>query len=304
MGLGSTLGRITGGITGGLTGGKKDKPQMPAAPDFDRLIEMQGRENRVNEYGPRGSLTYSKGKDGMWTATRAFSPELKNIYEKNLAMANDSPDAYNERVGNAMFERQKAMLDPVFQQQDRALEQKLANQGLPMGGEAYDGERNRFDRMRNEALTSAANQAVLSGTQAGQQQRSQQFNELAALLGEQQIGPTAPIDVMGPVNASNQSQWNAYNSQIARNQGNTQNGMALASMLAMTMCWVAEELYGKESEKTKRIRAHLNSCDNLFTDFYKRHGLRWAALVRLYSPVRFVSRVIFDFIGRINAVSV
>jgi hypothetical protein len=282
---------------------KKDKPEIPGMPDFAKLIELQGKENRVNEVGPKGSTIYSKGGDGMWTSTRTFSPELKGLYDKNLDMIGQSPDAYNERVGNAMFDRQKSLLDPVFAQQDRSLEQKLANQGLPMGGEAYNGERNRFDRMRNEAYSNAANQSVLTGTQAGAQQRTQQFNELAALLGEQQIGPTSPIDVMGPMNAANQNQWQAYNAQMGQKQQQTGNMTALASMLAMMMCWVAEELYGVDSEKTKRLRERLNARNTVFTRFYKRHGLRWAALVRLYSPIRVASRVVFEVIGRAYAVA-
>ena len=142
--MASFLKKITDPADGlGYSERKKAGPQQPEMPDFERLIELQGRENRVNEVGPSGSTIYSRGQDGVWTANRSFSPELQNLYDQNIRMVGESPDAYNERVGNAMFERQRSMLDPVFQQQDRSLEQRLANQGLPMGGEAYDGERNR-----------------------------------------------------------------------------------------------------------------------------------------------------------------
>lgn len=274
---------------------KKAGPGQPSGPNFERLIELQGRENRINEVGPSGSTIYSRGSDGVWTANRSFSPQVQGLYNQNVQLASESPNAYNERVGEAMFSRQRSLLDPVFQQQDRSLEQKLANQGLPMGGEAYNEERNRFDRMRNEAYSNAANQSVLSGTQAGSQQRTQQFNELAALLGGQQVGPTAPIDVMGPANLDSQNQWNSYNAGMAKRQQTTQNATALAAILAMAMCWVAEELYGMESHETRAIRAYLNARPHsLFAKFYQKAGIKWAALVRLSKTVRVVTKVIFD----------
>ena len=225
---------------GGTKPGKAPTVKAPKAPDPFALIEAQGRENRVNEVGPSGSTIYGRDpKTGVWTANRSFSPELQGLFDKQVDLAGQDPNAYNESIAEAMFGRQKAMLDPVFSEQDRALEQKLANQGLPMGSEAYTGERNRFDRTRNEAYESASRDATIAGTQTGISQRQSEFNQLAALLGGQQVGPTAPIDVTGPFQNQYQGQLNSVNSAnaagAARNAQTTSGAASLASMLAMVM---------------------------------------------------------------------
>lgn len=226
---------------GGTKPGKPPTIKPPAAPDPFALIEAQGRENRLNEVGPSGSTIYGRDPTtGVWTANRSFSPELQGLFDKQVALAGQDPNAYNEDIANAMFGRQKAMLDPVFSEQDRALEQKLANQGLPMGSEAYTGERNRFDRTRNEAYEAASRDATIAGTQTGLSQRQSEFNTLAALLGGQQVGPTSPIDVTGPFASQYQGQMNSVNAanaagsaQNAQRTGAVGSVASLAAMLAM-----------------------------------------------------------------------
>lgn len=237
---GMPLTKETSTTYGGTKPGKAPTIKPPEAPDPFKLIEAQGRENRVNEVGPSGSTIYGRDPTtGVWTANRSFSPELQGLFDKQVALAGQDPNAYNEDIATAMFGRQKAMLDPVFSEQDRALEQKLANQGLPMGSEAYTGERNRFDRTRNEAYEAASRDATIAGTQTGLSQRQSEFNTLAALLGGQQVGPTSPIDVTGPFNSQYQGQLNSVNSAnaagAARNAQTTSGAASLASMLAMVM---------------------------------------------------------------------
>ena len=234
---GMPLTKETDTTYGGTKPGKAPTVKAPKAPDPFALIEAQGRENRINEVGPSGSTIYSRDPTtGVWTANRSFSPEMQGLFEKQLDIAGQDPNAYNETVTNAMFGRQKALLDPIFSEQDRALEQKLANQGLPMGSEAYTGERNRFDRTRNEAYEAAARDATLAGTQTGISQRQAEFNQLAALLGGQQVNPTAPIDVTGPFQSQYQGQLNAVNSAnaagAAQNSQRTAAAGATAGLLA------------------------------------------------------------------------
>ena len=225
---------------GGGKPGKAPTPKPPEVPDPFEIIAAQGRENRVNEVGPTGSTQYSKDPvTGVWTANRSFSPELQGIYNQQVQMMGGDPNAYNQNVADSMFARQRSMMDPVFTQQNRAAEQKLADQGLPMEGEAYGGEMDRIARSQNEALNNAAMQSVLSGTQTGMQQRTNEFNQMAALLGGQQVGPTAPIDVTGPYNAQQQAQWNAYtaaaNNAASTNAQRTQGATAAASLAAAMM---------------------------------------------------------------------
>ncbi|MGI9489351.1 MAG: hypothetical protein ACR2RF_26375 [Geminicoccaceae bacterium] len=105
----------------------------------------------------------------------------------------------------ATFQRGLNLLQPGIDQQQRALEVQLANQGIPRGSDAFDEavgnfERNRGQQLENLALSSVgagrAEQSRLFGLeQAARQQglselltqRSQPINELSALL---QGGPS------------------------------------------------------------------------------------------------------------------
>lgn len=238
---GGPLSKETATTYGGGKPGKAPTQKAPTPPDPFALIEAQGRENRVNEVGPSGSTRYSRDPEtGVWTANRTFSPELQGLYNQQVSMMQGDPNAYNEQVANAMYGRQRTMLDPLFEQQNRALEQKLADQGLPIGSEAYGGEWDRNQRMQNEAYGQAQQGATLAGTQVGMQQRQNEFNQMAALLGGQQVGPTAPIDVTGPFASQYQGQLNSVNAAndnaASRNQQTTSGAATLATILASMFC--------------------------------------------------------------------
>lgn len=78
-----------------------------------------------------------------------------------------------QQAQSAVFDQGRALLDPVFQQNERRLDTKLANQGLPVGSEAYDTDFGNFRREQNQAYTNLANQSV----SAGNALQSQLFNQ-------------------------------------------------------------------------------------------------------------------------------
>ena len=135
-------------------------------------------------------------------------------------------DAATQRVADALFQRGSAQLDPVFSRQQDRLEQRLADQGHSIGGEAYSRDFGDFRDSMGRAYSDLANQSTLA---AGQEQarlfgqslasrgqglqealtalglnnqaraqgfnergavRGAQFNELASLLGLQQTNPS------------------------------------------------------------------------------------------------------------------
>lgn len=68
-----------------------------------------------------------------------------------------------EDAQRATFERAMAMFQPQFQQQQRRLDQQLANQGLPMGSEAFAERQSNLAEGQSRAMTDAALAAVLAG---------------------------------------------------------------------------------------------------------------------------------------------
>jgi len=97
-----------------------------------------------------------------------------------------------ERVTQAKFDRLKGLLDPVFAEKDTALQQRMANRGMPVGAEEFNLELDQLGRQQNEAYTNAALDADLAGqqelmAQAGLsgQQRNQLFGEEVGKIGLQ-----------------------------------------------------------------------------------------------------------------------
>ena len=66
-------------------------------------------------------------------------------------------------VEQSVFDRGRALLDPVFQDEGRRLEQRLANQGLPSSGEAFDRDVTRFGQRKDRAFVDLANAATITG---------------------------------------------------------------------------------------------------------------------------------------------
>jgi hypothetical protein len=109
---------------------------------------------------------------GQRVDPRSFS-EIPNIGGSEEA---------RRRIEDAMMARARAQLDPVFEDQQRRLEQQLANRGLAPGSEAYETELNRFMDARNRAYEQAQQGAVLAGSQEAQRLFGQQlaYDQLAS----------------------------------------------------------------------------------------------------------------------------
>jgi len=101
-----------------------------------------------------------------------------------------------ERLEQATFEGVKRRVEPEFEQQRERLSQQLADQGIPIGSEAFERELTRQETAQGEVLTRAGFDAVQAGrTEAERQsrlglaQRGQLFGEATTergqLFGEQ-----------------------------------------------------------------------------------------------------------------------
>lgn len=239
----------------------------------------QGWLGATNQYTPFGNVTYSQ--DGTvkvgdkdvprFTQTTTLSPEQQRQYDLTNALQgralglgqnvlgnvensirtpfsldgipkapgiNDFT-ADRDRVVNAIMDRNQPLMDRAR----NAQENKLANQGIMAGSEAYRNAQDDLGRQENDFRLAALqaggaeqNRLFGLGTQAHNQaisdlalQRSQPINEYATLLGlggqvqtPQAAGFQTPqlanTDMMGPINLQYQSQLNAYNNKV-----NTQN---------------------------------------------------------------------------------
>ncbi|NBO22622.1 hypothetical protein EBU94_04685, partial [bacterium] len=104
------------------------------------------------------------------------------------SLSGNLPTTDNEAVRNATFELGKRQLDPELKSQRENLARQLANQGIPIGSEAYNSEMNRLERSQGDQLNALSLQSLLQGIQTAEAQRQARFNEISSLLGRSQVG--------------------------------------------------------------------------------------------------------------------
>jgi hypothetical protein len=72
-------------------------------------------------------------------------------------------DSQRKAVEDAIYNRSLRLMQPEMDRQQKAIEERLAQTGNPMGSQYYTGEMDRYQRDKNESLANLADQAVISG---------------------------------------------------------------------------------------------------------------------------------------------
>jgi hypothetical protein len=276
--VGAAIGAGIGMGAGSALGGGN---QAPAAPDYTGAAQAtaQGNldaaraaaaANRVNQITPYGNLTYRvSGSDPFgnptWTATQTLAPAQQRLLDiqnelsigqgelgktglkyvgEQLANPFDVSKLPSiginpsETYSDAIMRR----LAPTLQQQNEQLEQQLANQGIPVGSEAYNRAKMSLSQRQNDLMLGAQTQGLQAGLSARQQQlgelayrRNEPLNILNALRsGAQVTGPsyvntpqqatTAGADLLAANQMGYNAQMGAYNAQQAQ-QANLMGGL-------------------------------------------------------------------------------
>lgn len=193
-----------------MPGGSKSG-SAPTAPDPSMVIGQQTQSNvntavansvlnRVNQYGPQGSKTYTQngtqnvgGVDvPMWNEYTQLSPVQQKLFDTTGRISQGTADLaekYVGRIGDATsrpfshdglpaapvynedYRKQqlKAIEDrnaPAMQRDQSALQQRLAGQGIALGSEAWNNAQNDYNRGVNDFRLGADVQA---GNAASQQ---------------------------------------------------------------------------------------------------------------------------------------
>jgi len=93
----------------------------------------------------------------------------------NLSNAPAMPTAgqYNQSAASAVWDQQKAMLDPQWQVQEQQLRDSLRDQGIPPGSPAYNQQMDQLDRQRTLAYQQAHDAAIQEGYNVANQQFGQ-----------------------------------------------------------------------------------------------------------------------------------
>lgn len=265
------MGGIVNSVFGGGGGGGGS---APAVPDYQALANTTAANNlkaaqaataanRVNQYTPYGSLKYEQtGTDSqgnpMWSATQTPTEPLGSAINANIGqIANQYGTQFtggnlpsyginpNETYSDAIMRR----LQPQQAMQQKQFDAQMANQGIPVGSEAYNNANRQFQQTLNDQRTSAIVGGMQTGLAANQQQYAQNLSnyqlpltvgsQLKALGTPNYINPasqqtTAGADALSAGIGSYNAQMGQYNARQAANQNLTSGlfGLGGAAMNA------------------------------------------------------------------------
>ena len=164
------------------------QPAQASAPVTPNYNEQGAQQFRgPSELGYQGQRVGPGQQFSMNANNQAVDPSQKLSFDQNSGQQYgfdpNSGQYFNapnrdfaqqgSELEQATFRRGMNNIDPYLQEQRQAMAQRLQNQGLPVGSEAYEGELNRFDRSRGNAIENLA----LSSVGAGRQEQGRLFGQ-------------------------------------------------------------------------------------------------------------------------------
>jgi len=267
-------------------------PSAPAAPDYTAAAQQtaQGNldaaraataANRVNQITPYGNLDYTiSGSDPYGNPTWTAKTSLSDVGQQLLNNQNNASLGLGSTINSALGQVQNTMgqkfdpnlpqvginagqnyqdaymqrLKPQIEQGREALSTQLANQGIPIGSEAYKRAMMTQGQKENDLLLGATTQGFGTGLQANQQAYNQAMtnynmplNTLSALRSGSQVqnptfvnssnqATTAGADVLGAAQMGYNAQMGDFNAKNAA-QANFNSGlMGLGGAGIMAAC--------------------------------------------------------------------
>ena len=193
----------------------------PPAPDYEAAAEATAAGNRINQNTPYGTLTYSEGAvdsqgNPTYTANVNLAPDqqrlleqqnrtslgLGNLQEKGLNYVEDMISQpfstsglpqFGINAGENMTDSIMRRLQPTIQMEQKQFDTQMANQGIPLGSEAYANAKRMFDERQNDKITSS----IIQGTNTGLSANQQAFNQLGYIRNE-------PINTLSAIRSGSQ----------------------------------------------------------------------------------------------------
>jgi hypothetical protein len=200
--------------------------------------------------------------DSGWIATTKLSPEqqqlldIQNATSIQLGGLQQKGLGYVENMINKPFGTENLpqvginagenysdaimrRLQPQLAMEQKSFAQQMANQGIPVGSEAYANAKRQFDMTQNDRLIAAQTGGIGVGLQANQQgfnqlgyMRNEPINTLNAIRSGSQVtnptfqsvpqqATTQGADILGATQAGYNAQLGGYNAQQAASAANT-----------------------------------------------------------------------------------
>jgi hypothetical protein len=250
---------------GSLTygGPSRNQATLSLSPELQNIFNMQTQ----SDTNLLGSAIKAQGGIDQLIGSPLNAEGLPQLQSPDLSGLSQLPqnfEPYRAASERAFFDRSAGLLNEQFGKDEERLRQTLANQGLQSGGQGFDSEFGEFNRRRGDTYANLANDAVLYGgeeasrslaeqmglrqqgfgeAQQGLQNnasiraqllgergslRGNQFNELASLLGLQQVQSPGMSDFFGP-GQTNVTDAYGLNQSSVQNSFNQRSASARAA---------------------------------------------------------------------------
>lgn len=169
----------------------------------------------------------------MENAALNFSNQLGNMGNYNFSV--DASDAARQRAEQATYQAFLDKMTPQFETQTSDLQNRLINQGLTPGSEAYQRAMSDLQEEQNAATNQAAYQAVLQGQNAFTDSLNNSINAANFGNNSQQAYINLINSLLGNSVSGYENQQNIYSAGMgkAMNEYNTRQ-QAANDRLALT----------------------------------------------------------------------
>lgn len=131
---------------------------------IDLQFQNQAARANYNDFTAQNTAAAALAGEGRGAVSQALSQMRETAatpfnYE-SLGAAPQANEAARKAIEESLYQRSTARLDPRFAQSEDAMNTALANQGITQGSEAYNRERQNFAMGKNDAYSSAMNDAI------------------------------------------------------------------------------------------------------------------------------------------------
>ena len=206
-----------------------------------QVAQYGSMTNQVTPYGTVSYTAQPMGKTAQgdalnqWTQTVGLSPSQQIAFDQNnrinaqlgniaeggtqyvqSALANpldfskdqalQTPGQMQQQASDAAYKNATQYLDPQYQQSNAQLANRLANQGITQGSEAYNNAMLNAGNAQQQAYESARNQAYGQGMIGAQQQSQQALQNRQQQISEQQTLQQNPLNMLNSVRTGQQMQ--------------------------------------------------------------------------------------------------
>ena len=230
--------------------------KTPKAPDPIKVAEAQTKSNidtaeaqaklgMTGQQSDFGSLQYvaDPNSPSGYKAVSSLSPEEKALLTQqqgirgtlntNISDTVSTPFDLNAARGTEISDIQKTFLDPQWEQQRSALENRLLNQGVRPGSEQYENQMRQFGQQKDDAYNKMFLDAFNTANSAALTQRNLPISDYTALNGLTPAQP-APVNTPSPgvsPTPVGQYMYDSYNAKVGQNAAQSQGLYGLAGSL-------------------------------------------------------------------------